>query len=261
MINAVSNGALRGYLNTAYPLIVAGIAFVVDYSVDPKIVYPQGDWLVGEEEQEQGGTCAYACGDSKRGVRPAAALLNHPTHSHIHPSTHPSPADPDGLGAAGAATVVAEWLSAGMFLSKFVFGMKPPIVPVVDLFPPWAEMAPVVKAGAQIFIRTVLYQGLLAASCATAARIGPIDIAAHQVALELWIPPSFLMDAFSIAAQVIGGWAEGRAWVCVSGEAGWGGRPPTYVGWATTHLSINPSIHPHTSTHSTTPTQPNGKKH
>lgn len=98
--------------------------------------------------------------------------------------------------------MVAEWLSAGLFLSKFMFGMKPPIVPVVDLFPPWAEMLPVVKAGAQIFIRTVLLQAFLAASCATAARIGPIDIAAHQVALQLWIPPSFLMDAFSIAAQV-----------------------------------------------------------
>lgn len=42
MIMAVSNGALRGYLDTATPLIVAAIAFVVDYNVDPKLVYPQG---------------------------------------------------------------------------------------------------------------------------------------------------------------------------------------------------------------------------
>lgn len=158
MLVAVSNGALRGYLDTTTPLIVAAIAFIVDYSVDPEVVYP---------------------------------------------------ADPKGLGAAGAATVIAEWLSAGLFLTKFV-SMKPPILPVLDLFPPWAEMAPVVKASAQIFIRTVLLQALLATSCIAAARIGPLDIAAHQVALQLWIPPSFLTEAFSIAAQGLVADALGR---------------------------------------------------
>ena len=109
--------------------------------------------------------------------------------------------DPKSLGAAGAATVIAEWLSAGMFLTKFLT-MNPPILPIFDFFPPWAEMAPVVQASAQIFVRTVLLQSLLAVSCAAAARIGPIDIAAHQVALQLWVPPSFLIDAFAVAAQV-----------------------------------------------------------
>jgi MATE family multidrug resistance protein len=158
MLVAVSNGALRGYLDTTTPLIVAAIAFVVDYSVDPQVVYP---------------------------------------------------ADPKGLGAAGAATVVAEWLSAGLFLGKFLT-MKPAIFPILDFFPPWAEMAPVVRAGTQIFIRTVLLQGLLATSCIAAARIGPLDIAAHQVALQLWIPPSFITDAFSIAAQGLVADALGR---------------------------------------------------
>lgn len=158
MLVAVSNGALRGYLDTSTPLIIAAIAFIVDYTVDPEVVYP---------------------------------------------------ADPKGLGAAGAATVIAEWLSAGLFLTKFVT-MKPPILPVFDLFPPWAEMAPVVQASAQIFIRTVLLQALLATSCIAAARIGPLDIAAHQVALQLWIPPSFLTEAFSIAAQGLVADALGR---------------------------------------------------
>lgn len=158
MLVAVSNGALRGYLDTSTPLIIAAIAFVVDYSVNPELVYP---------------------------------------------------ADPKGLGAAGAATVISEWLSAGLFLTKFLT-MKPPILLVFDLFPPWAEMAPVVQASAQIFIRTVLLQALLATSCIAAARIGPLDIAAHQVALQLWIPPSFLTEAFSIAAQGLVADALGR---------------------------------------------------
>ena len=79
-----------------------------------------------------------------------------------------------------------------MFLAKFTFGMKPPIVPVVDLFPPWAEMAPVVKAGAQIFVRTVLLQGLLAASCATAARIRPHRHRGAPGGTAALDPPSFL---------------------------------------------------------------------
>lgn len=90
MLMAVSNGALRGYLDTTTPLVVAAIAFVVDYSVDPEVIYP---------------------------------------------------ADPKGLGAAGAATVIAEWLSAGLFLTKFVT-MKPPILPVLDLFPPGPRWPP-----------------------------------------------------------------------------------------------------------------------
>jgi hypothetical protein len=43
MIMAASNGVLRGYLDTATPLLVAMVAFIVDYSVDPEIVYPKGE--------------------------------------------------------------------------------------------------------------------------------------------------------------------------------------------------------------------------
>lgn len=88
--------------------------------------------------------------------------------------------DPNSLAAAGAATVASEYAAASFFMVKFL-SMKPSVVPIFDFFPPWAEIAPVVKASAQIFIRTVFLQALLAASCAAAARIGPLDIAAHQV--------------------------------------------------------------------------------
>jgi hypothetical protein len=125
--------------------------------------------------------------------------------------------------------VVAEWLSALLFMVKF-YTMG--VVPRLDLFPPWAEIQPVVQASLQVFVRTIMLQAFLAASCAAAARIGPIDIAAHQVgqcvearlsswihqqstrltpaahpdavqvALQLWLPPSFIVDAFSVAASV-----------------------------------------------------------
>jgi len=109
--------------------------------------------------------------------------------------------DPDGLAAAGAATVVSEWLSAFLFLLR-LGTLKPRILPILEFFPPWSEIAPVVKAGGQIFVRVILLQSVLALSCAAAARIGPLDIAAHQIALELWLPLSFLTDAFGVAAQV-----------------------------------------------------------
>jgi Na+-driven multidrug efflux pump len=44
MLVAVGNGALRGYLDTATPALVAVLAFIVDYSIDPEVVYPQGQW-------------------------------------------------------------------------------------------------------------------------------------------------------------------------------------------------------------------------
>lgn len=154
MFLAVSNGALRGYLDTATPLLVAILAFIIDYSIDPHFIYPQGE--VSEEESSAKDMCS-----------PLVYL----------PVTH---ADPDSLAAAGAATVVAEYSAAGLFLAKFL-GMKPSVVPILDFFPPWAEIAPVVQASFQIFLRTIFLQALLAASCAAAARIGPLDIAAHQV--------------------------------------------------------------------------------
>jgi Na+-driven multidrug efflux pump len=58
MFLAVSNGALRGYLDTATPLLVAILAFIIDYSIDPHFIYPQGE-ASEERNSAAKGICAH----------------------------------------------------------------------------------------------------------------------------------------------------------------------------------------------------------
>jgi len=46
MLVAAGNGVLRGYLDTTTPLLVAALAFIVDYSCDPEVVYPKGEMII-----------------------------------------------------------------------------------------------------------------------------------------------------------------------------------------------------------------------
>jgi hypothetical protein len=62
----------------------------------------------------------------------------------------------------------------------------------------------------QIFVRTLLLQSVLALSCAAAARIGPNDIAAHQVS---WGGPSSEACRRGVFNHA---WTLGR-WRCSSG--------------------------------------------
>lgn len=48
---AVSSGALRGYLDTATPLLVAILTFIIDYSIDPAYIWPHGETAMPREHE------------------------------------------------------------------------------------------------------------------------------------------------------------------------------------------------------------------
>eukprot|EP00579_Thalassiosira_antarctica_P020658 CAMPEP_0201966688 /NCGR_PEP_ID=MMETSP0904-20121228/11584_1 /ASSEMBLY_ACC=CAM_ASM_000553 /TAXON_ID=420261 /ORGANISM="Thalassiosira antarctica, Strain CCMP982" /LENGTH=548 /DNA_ID=CAMNT_0048513971 /DNA_START=55 /DNA_END=1701 /DNA_ORIENTATION=+ len=143
-----------------------------------------------------------------------------------------------GMGpqGAGIATTVAEWIAALCFLG--VLSGKLPsadaknirsdtlddntknasgevlltVTPLLDL-PKWSSIKPLVVAASSVFLRSIVLQVAMSSAAAMAARStsdGMIDgsgasasVAAHQVALQLWLLCSFLCDALATASQAL----------------------------------------------------------
>lgn len=112
-------------------------------------------------------------------------------------------------GIAGSAwgTVVAQVLSAGVFLgivipSLVVDGLhRLRVVPSVM----WA----VIKVGAHLVQRTAFLLAALAVATATASRVGTTELAAHQIAAQLFLFLAIGVDMFKVAGQSLVGHALG----------------------------------------------------
>ena len=128
-----------------------------------------------------------------------------------------------GMGprGAGIATTVAEWIAALCFLG--VLSGKLPsaddgkrsnlsVMPVLEL-PKWNDIRPLVVASLTVFLRSIVLQVAMSSAAAMAARSttdgmletsgASASVAAHQVALQLWLLCSFLCDALATASQAL----------------------------------------------------------
>mmetsp|Transcript_22641 Transcript_22641/g.46622 ORF Transcript_22641/g.46622 Transcript_22641/m.46622 type:complete len:313 (-) Transcript_22641:76-1014(-) len=86
------------------------------------------------------------------------------------------------------------------------------VTPVLQL-PKWTDIRPLVVASSAVFLRTVVLQVAMSSAAAMAARASGSDmmssagasssVAAHQVALQLWLLCSFLCDALATASQAL----------------------------------------------------------
>lgn len=134
-----------------------------------------------------------------------------------------------GLGPMGAAiaTTTAEWMSALLFLGVLAgklpsadgqLGSNPPkgreilsVVPSLSI-PPWDEVKPLIEASSSVFLRSSVLQLTLSSAAAMAARSDdPLaSVAAHQIAIQLWILCSFVADALAAASQGLIADALGR---------------------------------------------------
>lgn len=128
-------------------------------------------------------------------------------------------ADMGPLGAA-IATTTAEWLSAGCLLLILAGrlpsvdgvlgsnqkGVATVIRPILDV-PSWETIRPLVVASSSVFVRSFVLQLSIAGAAAAAARGGgdlaAADVAAHQIALQLWLLGSFVCDALAAASQAL----------------------------------------------------------
>ncbi|OSC74160.1 MATE family efflux transporter [Streptomyces sp. BF-3] len=107
-----------------------------------------------------------------------------------------------GLGIAGSAwgTVIAQAGMAAAYLVVVIRGARKHGAP---LRPDAAGIRASARAGVPLLIRTLSLRAVLMIATAVAARLGDVDIAAHQIILSLWSLTAFALDAIAIAGQAI----------------------------------------------------------
>lgn len=124
-----------------------------------------------------------------------------------------------GFGIAGSAwgTVVAQCGMAAIYLVVVVRGARRH---GASLRPDAAGIRACAQAGAPLLIRTLSLRAVLIIATAVAARLGDVEIAAHQITLTVWSLLAFALDAIAIAGQAIigrylgAGDAEGARAAC-----------------------------------------------
>jgi putative MATE family efflux protein len=123
-----------------------------------------------------------------------------------------------GIGASALATVLAQTVAAAVYVQRL--GRR--VVALgVGLRPHAASVRTLARVGGELLIRTAALRAALTMSTAVAARIGTVDLAAHQIAFDIWSFLAFGLDAVAIAGQSIVGHALGAGDADRARGAGW----------------------------------------
>ena len=107
-----------------------------------------------------------------------------------------------GLAGAAWATVIAQWAGAVAFL-VLVYGRNRTVWQVPWSLPTFTQLVPFLRVGWALLIRTAALIGSMTAATAVATRVGVTEVAAHQVAAQLWLFLALIVDALAIAAQAL----------------------------------------------------------
>jgi putative MATE family efflux protein len=105
-----------------------------------------------------------------------------------------------GIGASAVATVIAQVCAALAYVVVVVTHVRRAGVGwKVDA----NRLRRLVVVGRDLFVRTGSLLAALAVATAVASRIGDVELAAHQVAFQLWSFLALVLDAIAIAGQAI----------------------------------------------------------
>lgn len=107
-----------------------------------------------------------------------------------------------GLGASALATVVAQVGAATVYVLAIARRARDV---GVGLGPDRAAIARVARSGQALVVRTAALRGTFTLSTAVAARLGPVELAAHHVALQWWSALALALDAVAVAGQALTG--------------------------------------------------------
>jgi putative MATE family efflux protein len=110
-----------------------------------------------------------------------------------------------GLDGSAAGTVIAQLGMGAMFVWLLLRA------PASDRRPQRSLLAPLVRISGELFVRSAALLVAFATASAVAARMGDSSLAAHQVAMGLFVFLALALDAIAIAAQVLVGGALGSA--------------------------------------------------
>jgi len=107
-----------------------------------------------------------------------------------------------GVGASAASTVLVQWAAVAVYLAGLG---RQAVLLQVGLRPLGRAVGRLARVGLDLLVRTVALRLALAAATAVAARLGPAQVGAHQIAFELWNTLALALDAIAIAAQALVG--------------------------------------------------------
>ena len=105
------------------------------------------------------------------------------------------------LGIAGAAwsTAIAQ-ASAGV---AFLVVVRSHLAPARHRRPRWTEMAPLLTAGRHLLLRVGSMLAVFTGATAIAARVDDVTLAAHQIAMTMFLFLALVLDALAIPAQTL----------------------------------------------------------
>ena len=107
-----------------------------------------------------------------------------------------------GVGASAAATVVAQYAGAAAYLWRVgVDGRRRG----VRLRPDPRAVRALAVVGGDLLVRTAALRASFLLATAVASRLGPVPLAAHAVAFEVWSALALGLDALAIAGQAMVG--------------------------------------------------------
>lgn len=104
-----------------------------------------------------------------------------------------------GLNGAAIASAVAQTGGGAAFMFLLLTGRTGLRLPRPRL--QWGVMKTLLGAGSALTLRTLVLVATFTAAAAAAARMGVAEIAAHQVAIQIFVFLALVVDALAIAAQ------------------------------------------------------------
>jgi putative MATE family efflux protein len=105
-----------------------------------------------------------------------------------------------GIAGSAWSTVIVQ-LGSGAVYAWSISGHARQLG--ASLRPHISSLATYARVGAQLFVRTAALRGSLVIAAAIAARLGTIDVAAHQIGMEVWSLLALALDAVAIAGQAL----------------------------------------------------------
>ncbi len=107
-----------------------------------------------------------------------------------------------GLGASALSTVIAQ---VGAGVAYIFLVLRWARETGASTRPERAPMVSILKSGQALVVRTASLRGALTLGAGIAASIGTEEVAAHQVALQVWFTLALALDAVAIAGQALTG--------------------------------------------------------
>ncbi len=97
---------------------------------------------------------------------------------------------------------MAQWVGALWFV-YLILGSRRRELGIRPRVPGLAEIRPFLRIGGELALRTVALIGTLTLATAVATRLGTVQVAAHQVATQIWLLLAMIVDSLAVAAQAL----------------------------------------------------------